>query len=388
MAKILLVTNLWTSTIGGAERYVFQIASFLQSSDRSNKILIGVRTRDQSTFEYLSSKATKFLPDVEILQLGHPTEPFASAKITAQSIASIKPDIIHLNFPDHRFTAHFLFPIKKTRIPIVFTQHIFPSFSAKGILGRKHMLKMAALAGTHAIAITKYNQRYINKYYWLSRLHIHSIYYGIDHQRFSPIPEKGKKILRKKLDLPVDKVIITQLARLADAHKNQSTSIRSLSFLDRPLLENINLLLVGEGESKSKLVSLVKALHLKKYVNFLGEVNSPEKILQASDIFLLPSHVEGLPYAVLEAMGCGLPCITSKLPGMIEALEDGKCGIILPSTTPQDIAKAIQELISNPKKRTSLGNKARARVEKAFSEEMMRTKTLALYSQILGTKQK
>ena len=83
--------------------------------------------------------------------------------------------------------------------------------------------------------------------------------------------------------------------------------IQSLSFLN----DDIDLIILGDGEEKSKLIALSEKLNISKRVHFLGNVENPFNFFERSNIFVLSSETEGFPMVVIEAMACGLPIIST-----------------------------------------------------------------------------
>ena len=89
--------------------------------------------------------------------------------------------------------------------------------------------------------------------------------------------------------------------------------------------------------------------NIQDKVSFPGYLVGNEKVenLLASDVFVFPSFSEGCPVALLEAMGAGLPVITTPVGGIPDIFIDGKNGVLLKSVEPEDIAEAIERLLSN-----------------------------------------
>jgi len=113
-------------------------------------------------------------------------------------------------------------------------------------------------------------------------------------------------------------------------------------------------------------------------VRWLGHVHDVAALYQTVDIALLPSYREGLPKSLLEAASCGLPIVTSNVPGCREVVIEGENGF-LTELTPESIAEALQKLVDNPDQRRTMGLKSREMVLKEFSVERICEETLGVY---------
>ncbi len=105
-------------------------------------------------------------------------------------------------------------------------------------------------------------------------------------------------------------------------------------------------------------------------VTLLGSLDEESLLaeLQDADIFCLPSHAEGLPLALLEAMACGLPCVATAVDGVPEAIEDDVTGLLVPPRDPPALGDALARLLREPATRARLGAAARRRVQADFDE--------------------
>jgi len=132
-----------------------------------------------------------------------------------------------------------------------------------------------------------------------------------------------------------------------------------------------HLTLIGEGQDRQRLLFAAFDLGLEEAVALVGRKSPAEvrDLLQASDIFLLPSLSEGISNAALEAMACGLPVVASDCGGMSEAIEDGIDGLLLPPRDPHAIADAVEKLADDESLRCRLGRAARERVLREFGIE-------------------
>lgn len=114
------------------------------------------------------------------------------------------------------------------------------------------------------------------------------------------------------------------------------------------------------------------------------ERNEAWRLLAESDVFLLPSHMEGLPVAILEAMATGLPVITTPVGAIEDAIEDGVTGLLIPVGDTAALSDAILRLLNNPALGTDLAKAARLRFEQQFTIEHTAAQVTALYAQLLA----
>ena len=148
------------------------------------------------------------------------------------------------------------------------------------------------------------------------------------------------------------------------------------------------LIIAGDGDIEEAR-QLAKSLNLENKVQFLGWIDSQtrDKLLANIDVFVLPSYNEGLPMALLEAMGWGLPAIVSPVGGIPELITSTENGLLVNPGDVQSLCKAMRQLIEDESLRVSLGNAARETVApfdvKAYSSQLHQ-----IYSSVLESKSK
>ncbi len=109
------------------------------------------------------------------------------------------------------------------------------------------------------------------------------------------------------------------------------------------------LIILGDGPLRSELQTLIINLNLQKIVVLLGYVENPLKYFVKADVFVLSSHVEGLPNVLVEAMMCGCTPVSTDCPtGPRELLQDGKYGYLVPMRNPIAMAAGIEKALDNP----------------------------------------
>lgn len=136
--------------------------------------------------------------------------------------------------------------------------------------------------------------------------------------------------------------------------------------------------LLGDGELRPAMEHLAAELGIAGNVQFLGSQSNVYPYLQEADIFLLPSNYEGMPMTIIEAMGTGLPVVASRVGGVPDMITDRVSGM-LTSREPEDVARAVLELMDDASLRKSLGEKAKLE-SKRFSAEYMAEEYSKVYS--------
>jgi glycosyltransferase involved in cell wall biosynthesis len=90
-----------------------------------------------------------------------------------------------------------------------------------------------------------------------------------------------------------------------------------------------------------------------------------DAVLEASDVFVLPSHAEGVPMAMLEAMAFGLPVVTTAVGGIPDVVTDGREGLVVSPGDIDELRQALQTLVDNESLRLDLGRSARLRASQS-----------------------
>jgi glycosyltransferase involved in cell wall biosynthesis len=142
-------------------------------------------------------------------------------------------------------------------------------------------------------------------------------------------------------------------------YKGHADLLDALTMLETPP----RLALVGEGPERDSLTRLVRSRGLTGTVEFVGAVPDARPLLLAHQFAVLPSHQEGLPNAVLEAMAAGLPVIATAVGGIPEIVVDGVTGLLVPPRAPRALAGAIARVAADPGLRKRLGAAARRAAE-------------------------
>ena len=203
---------------------------------------------------------------------------------------------------------------------------------------------------------------------------------GIDLQRFSS--QRRNNLLKEYLGIEKESKVIGTIARLTkekghiyliEAAKNIVSVFPSTKFL-----------IVGDGSERDRLEKRVMQLGLKDKVIFTGQRKDIIDILSILDIFVLPSITEGLPIALLEASALRLPVVATSVGAVPKVIIDRETGLLIEPGRPEQLIRAISQLLSNQERARQFGNQAYRKVEKEFSAKSMADRYFNLYTEILS----
>ena len=136
---------------------------------------------------------------------------------------------------------------------------------------------------------------------------------------------------------------------------------------------------MGEGREREKLEMIVKQLNISDNVYFAGLQKNSYKFMARADVFVLSSMLEGLPNALVEAIICGVPVVSTDCKsGPNEVINDGKNGFLVPVGDEKALAEAILKLLNSRELRERFSSEARKKVLQQFSFE----KTIGGYENI------
>ncbi|HLC94402.1 MAG TPA: glycosyltransferase [Patescibacteria group bacterium] len=131
--------------------------------------------------------------------------------------------------------------------------------------------------------------------------------------------------------------------------------------------QKLKLLLVGDGEERKKLEQQIESYRSKNNILFLGKRSDVSNLLKISNLFILPTLFEGMSNAIMEAMACELPIITTGINENKELIENNQTGILVPTKSSEAIYKAIKTILENPELRKNLSKNAKLFIGESFS---------------------
>lgn len=207
------------------------------------------------------------------------------------------------------------------------------------------------------------------------------VHSGIDLAKIEAAPDRREQV-RAELGVPPGHLLLANVAHMAD-HKGQRYLLEALPAVlaRRP---DVVCAIVGDGELRQELEALAAKLGVTAAVRFPGFRQDVPTILKALDLFVMPSHMEGLGTSVLDAMAAGVPVVGTEAGGMPESIEHGVTGLVCPVRDAGALARAILSLLDDPALARRLADAGAARVRERFSTEAMVEGTLRVYERLVG----
>ena len=185
--------------------------------------------------------------------------------------------------------------------------------------------------------------------------------------------------LRGELVLPDESFILLTVARL-NAQKGHNYLIPTIPHLIQQF-PKIHFVWVGSGEQKASLESQLIDFGVRSSVSFLGYRPNISELLRAADLFVFPTHFEGFPFALLEAMACGLPVVSASVNGIPEIIKHQTHGLLTRKGDSCDLLESLRWALANPEAMQQMAERAALRV-RDFSQEKMVAETLEVLEKI------
>jgi glycosyltransferase involved in cell wall biosynthesis len=147
---------------------------------------------------------------------------------------------------------------------------------------------------------------------------------------------------------------------------------------------NVSFVIPGSGRLASLLEQKTQDYGIADQFKFLGFVPRDEliKLYQHATLYVLPSHYEGLPTVLLEAMSCGLPVVATAVSGNLDVITHEKNGILVPPKSPEKLAEALSALLDNEQERKRLGENARKTIEENYTWDIISDKFITYYTSL------
>jgi glycosyltransferase involved in cell wall biosynthesis len=204
---------------------------------------------------------------------------------------------------------------------------------------------------------------------------------GVDTTRFKPRDREAKLALRRELHIAANGMVLF-VGRLS-AEKNPDGLLSAWRQIVSRVDDGWKLVLIGDGPMRDELMDYVNTHQLGDHVQFTGQQANIESWMAAADLFVLPSHHEGLSNSLLEAMSSGLAVASTRVSGSTGIFAEADIGELAEVGDTDSLATAIIRLIQDSERREHCGARARLLAESKFSVSVVAEQMVALYRKLL-----
>jgi glycosyltransferase involved in cell wall biosynthesis len=383
------VVHILEAMIGGTRRHLLDLLQGLPGWDQQAIISLGREPLQSQRFE---GPAGRPIP-VHIVSMQREIAPLSDARALMHIIEllrHIQPDIVHCHSAKAGILGRAAAVVAgvPTRI---YTPHALPLFPCLPPFRRALYLALERLAGrwtTRLVAVSESEAQDARNARVVADDRIVVIPNGIQISAVAgrvtalshPERSRDRRQARLALDLPPDRPMVLCVAHLRPqkapgAWLHMATHVLS----DAP---GALFVWVGGGELERQFLGECQMLPAGS-VRYVGSQDDPGPYYRAADIFALSSRWEGCPYALLEAMSWGLPCVATDVAGSRDAIRSGCNGILCPVDAPADMARAILSIMQAPSS-LDLGMHAVETVREQYSMASFLEGHNRLYSELMG----
>lgn len=351
---------------GGAERQLLELLTGLD------------RTRFEPSLIVCSRRGELLLPSgVATRSLDDPFFPTPRGVLRLASVLrALRPDILHTSKGMENVVGRCV--ARLVGIPAVVSSVRCPRLTVREVIGERGTWR---LADVHIVNSVGIRRRLLSLGVAPERLEV--VENGVDLQRFAPLDDAARRAVRREFGLG-DGFVGLHVGRLSP-EKNQHTVVDALARLRLPpdarvVFAGRDSLLVYGRTVKTR----ARLLGVADRCVFAGTVPRIERLLASADVALLPSHYEGLPNAVLEALACAVPVVLTPEANADALVTDGEEGFVARSPGRDDVAVALARMCAlPPDRRRAMGALGRSRVAARFALDRMVRRTEAIYDRVL-----
>lgn len=378
LRRVAMLIHGYAPRVGGAERVLAALCPELQALNIEVHVLTR-RFPGLASFEIINGVPVHRLPIP-----GPKITASLTFTLTAQwLLRQLRPDVLH---------AHEVFSAATTAVtakrllggaPVVVTAH-----SSGPIVGDVQRLRKRFL-GPQRLQIF---QRQVDAFVTISRAidaelaeigvpaaRRMFIPNGVDTRQFAPLAADEKCSARNALSLPTDGPVVIFTGRLI-SEKRVHTLIAFWPEV-RAAHPEATLLIVGTGPEENALRAIAGP-----GVKFAGRVENVAPLLQAADVFVLPSVAEGLSVAMLEAMACGVAALVTRVGGASDVIEHGQNGWLIPPDDPAALQAGLLTLLGEAALCAQLGQLGRERVLRDYALPIIARRLRDLYDSLIKPK--
>ena len=214
---------------------------------------------------------------------------------------------------------------------------------------------------------------------------------SVRHNTINPFdaPTAGEiEAVRRSIPCPASTPLLLMVSRLSH-EKGHVDLLEALAILKRCGTNwggttKCHTVIVGEGYERAAIEGALKRLDLRDDVTLTGHRNDVRPYFAIAGLYLMPSHSEGSPNSLLEAMAAGVPCVASSVGGIPEIMTNECTGLLTPPRNPEALAKAISRLLADPAFAASLAAQARSETAR-FNPDAYHADLVRIFQQVIDS---
>ena len=300
-------------------------------------------------------------------------------------LATLRPDIIHVQHPLERATyVRLVQHFEGWRLPVVITAHSL--FGEHDVATIETLMAPNLRAADRVIAVSGHIADQAVQL-GIDRQRVAVIRSGVDLERFS-VRDRAAARRARGID---DATCLVLFVGNLEPRKQVDVLLQAMVDVRRQV-PTAELFVVGSGESAgaqdqtAHLLRLSQDLALAQVVHFVGRVEDSALLdfYTAADVFALPSTSEAQGIVALEAMACGLPVVATAVGGLLDTIQDGRTGYLVPSGDVGALARALLLVLEDEPHRQTIAAAARQSVERNFSWPASIAATIEVYRDVLA----
>ncbi len=362
---LFLITK---ATFGGAQRYVYDLATNLPQHEYESGVAFGVRGKLADMLE------THGIPVLEIPSLKRNISIISDIKSYFEirdAIRSATPDILHVNSSKAAGLGALAGRLNGVKT-IIYTAHGWPFKESRNIFSQAVLFLLSwftAMLSTHVIVVSGTDERIGLRMPWVRKKIVH-IPLGRENLNLAS-PQEGFKEMFGGVPVPPITQKTVRIVSIAELTKNKGLryGIEAIAELTKRGLDCIYVI-ASDGEDHDRLTTLARELGVSDRVFLSGFVPDAARYLSGFDVYLLPSIKEGMPYVLIEASLAGLQIVATTVIDTDFADALGRTTLVPPHNA-LALADAIEGIASLSRNSSAAENR--------FPLPDMITKTLELY---------
>lgn len=388
--RIVLLSEIFPPKVGGSGRYLWEVYRRLPQAEC---VIVAGEDARQETFDATHNRDVIRMPLTlrrwGVLDRGARVDYKAAVESVRNVVATRKIDRIHAGrcLPEG-WIAYLL--RRQLGLPYLIHVHgedmnLDHGGIRQGIMSSRQHRWMArrVVRGADLVVANSHNSAKIVTDQWgVSPARVQVLHPGVDSRQFTPAPRNVS--VRHRLGWG-DRTVVLTVGRL-QARKGHERMIRALHTV-RQAVPGVLYAIVGEGQERDALESLVDGENLSDHVRFLGAPDDDVLVscYQQCDVFVLPNRqigtdIEGFGMVLVEAQACGRSVVAGASGGTAESMNIPQTGLTVSCETPDELAALVVELLRDRPRLEQMGAAARRWVVERFDWERVAARAARIFS--------